>query len=49
MGAEVGGSAEGLSGGMWYADHFSPGTLEARADGTLRTMTIPVFSAGHRH
>ena len=40
------GCATGLSGGMWYKDHYSPGTFEARADGTLRTMTFPVFSAG---
>ena len=39
-------SAKGLSGGMWYEDHLSPGTLEARADGTVQTMVFPVFSAG---
>ena len=27
-------------------DHLSPDTLEARADGPIRTMLFPVFSAG---
>ena len=31
---------------MWYEDHLSPGTLEASVDGTRRTMTFPVCSAG---
>ena len=39
-------SATGLPGGMWYEVHSSPDTLEAGADGTIRTMLLPVFGAG---
>ena len=40
------GSTKSLPRDMFYEDHFSPGTLEARADGTICTVQFPVFSTG---
>ena len=42
-GLEGGDSAKG----MWYEDHLSPDTLEARADETIRSILFAIFSAGH--
>ena len=38
MGRKVGTVPKAWLGGMWYEGHLSPGRLEARSDGTFRTM-----------
>mmetsp|Transcript_22442 Transcript_22442/g.40293 ORF Transcript_22442/g.40293 Transcript_22442/m.40293 type:complete len:90 (-) Transcript_22442:41-310(-) len=45
-GSEVGNSAKGLLGCMWYKDHLGTSWLEARDDETVRTLPTPVFGAG---
>ena len=46
VGAEVGIAPKACQGACGTQITQAPGTLEARADGTLRTMTSPLPSAG---